>query len=269
MLVLATREDRLPYMRPFVRALAAVDLDELVARPPDPAWSDDGRLRAALLGRDKAAPVHAAVDAVRDGAGIDGLLDAVVLAASERLLRYDPAVDFDLHEDFGWLDITHALTYADAARWAWAREPGPDTARLALFTAFLAHYTGRAEWSRDEPAATPEHEPSTDGSLQGAVEDRDERAAVALALGLPRAEAAAQLERAALADRAGSFIVNAHLVKTAHAAAHEATVTGSSLPLAATARFIAAPRLERFVASSVTRAIDFLSGRGPADRDPM
>ena len=54
-------------------------------------------------------------------------------------------------------------------------------------------------------------------------------------------------------------------MKTAHAAVAEAETTGSSLPLAGTARFLAAPRMERFVAASVTRSIDFLSGRGPAD----
>ena len=145
-IVYGTREDKLPYMRPFMRALASVDLDELAGRPADPSWSPD-TLVAALLGRDKTA----AVAAVQDGASVDGILDAVVLAVSERLLRYDPALDFDLHDDFGWLDITHGLTYANAARWAWAEAPSGDTARLALFTAFQAHYTGRHEWRR-EPA---------------------------------------------------------------------------------------------------------------------
>jgi nitrite reductase/ring-hydroxylating ferredoxin subunit len=268
-IVYGTREDKLPYMRPFMRALAEVDLDELASRPADPAWRDDGDLRAALLGRDKRAPVTAAVAAVRDGAGIDGLLDTVALAVSERLLRYDPNVDFDLHDDFGWLDITHGLTYANASRWAWRERPGADTARLALFAAFLAHYTGRNEWRRDRALPSDPSDPSDrieprTGDLRAAVEDRRSDDAVAFALGLPAESACAQLEHAALADRAGSFIVNAHFVKTSHAAVAEAATTGSSLPLAATARFVAAPKLERFVAEAVTRSIDFLSGRGPA-----
>jgi hypothetical protein len=35
------------------------------------------------------------------------------------------------------------------------------------------------------------------------------------------------------------------------------------LPLDATARFLAAPKLERFVAATVKRSIDFLNGKVP------
>ena len=45
-IVYGTREDKLPYMRPFVAGLGALDLDELAERrsTPDPHWQDDGRL---------------------------------------------------------------------------------------------------------------------------------------------------------------------------------------------------------------------------------
>jgi hypothetical protein len=49
------------------------------------------------------------------------------------------------------------------------------------------------------------------------------------------------------------------------AATEEALRLGSSVPLDATARFMAAPKLERFVAATVTRSIDFLSGRTQRD----
>ena len=115
-IVYGTREDTLPYMRPFTKALAGVDLDALSAVEGDPSWRDDGRLQAALLdGGDRAAPFHAAVDALRDGAGVDGVLDVVVDAVSDRMLRYDTAGELDFHDDFGWLDITHGITYANAA----------------------------------------------------------------------------------------------------------------------------------------------------------
>ena len=42
-------------------------------------------------------------------------------------------------------------------------------------------------------------------------------------------------------------------------------MSGSMRPLEAVARFIEAPKLERFVAATVTRSIDFLSGRVPRD----
>jgi hypothetical protein len=39
----------------------------------------------------------------------------------------------------------------------------------------------------------------------------------------------------------------------------------SASPLDATARFMSAPKLERFVAATVTRSIDFLNGRTQRD----
>ena len=45
------REDTLPYMRPFTKALAGVDLDALSAVDPDPSWRDDGRLQARFARR--------------------------------------------------------------------------------------------------------------------------------------------------------------------------------------------------------------------------
>jgi len=59
--------------------------------------------------------------------------------------------------------------------------------------------------------------------------------------------------------------VHAHAVKTSRAASIEATRTGSALPLNAAARFLAAPKLERFVAATVERSIDFLNGRTQRD----
>jgi nitrite reductase/ring-hydroxylating ferredoxin subunit len=272
MYIVGTREDRVPYMRPFLRALDGVDLGALAERAaaPDAGWDGGPALRAALLGRDKGAPARVAVDALRAGAGVDKLLDEVVLGASERLLRYDPAVDFDLYEDFGWLDITHAITYAHAARWAWHEWPSAETVRLALWTAFQLHYSGRVEWARRRVAEhgeprTPEIEGRT-GDLVDAIADRRPDDAVAIAHGLDVEDAAAQLERAALLDGAGSFIVAAHVIKTSHAAAVEAERLGSPLPIAAAARFAAAPRLERFVARNVVRSIELMHGRGPAAR---
>lgn len=260
-LIYGTREDQLPYMRAFMRGLAGTDPAALAEVHPDPTWADDGALLAALLGSDRAAPLPAAVAALQGGAGVDGLLRTVVEAVSQRLLRYDVEGEFVFEDDFGWLDITHGLTYANAARWHHQHHPGPDTVRLALFTAFLAFWTGRHEWHTSVPR--PADVDPRPGDLAAACASGMTEDAVAFALGLPAIDAAAGLRRAALLDRMTAVIVHAHGVKMARAATDEAVATGTSMPLAATARFLAAPKLERFVAATVTRSIDFVAGRVP------
>ncbi len=247
-IVYGTREDKLPYMRPFVRALGAADLGALAAVEPVDGWDDDGRLVAAMLGRDRTASLDAAVAALAAGAGVDGVLDAVVAAVGERMLRYDTSGEFDFEDDFGWLDITHGLTYAHAVRWHHARavDDGtgvtPDLVRLALFTVFQAQWTGRHEWHTTIGERADVDPLSTDLVTYGE-----------------------ELQRQSLLDGTTAFIVHAHAVKTSRAAAIEARVTGSSLPLDATARFLSAPKLERFVAATVTRSIDFVNGRTRRD----
>jgi nitrite reductase/ring-hydroxylating ferredoxin subunit len=247
-LVYGTREDKLPYMRPFGKALAATDLGALADADVDPGWRDDGRLLAALLSDERSAPVEATAAAIREGAGIDGVLDVVVRAVSERMLRYDTDGEFDFADDFGWLDITHGLTYANAVRWHHRQAvergvgPTPDLVRLMMFTAFLAQWTGRHEWHTSVGPRAEIEPMSSDLATYG-----DE------------------LQRQSLLDGTSAFIVHAHAVKTSRAAAIEARHAGSTLPLDATARFIAAPKLERFVAATVARSIDFLNGRTQRD----
>jgi nitrite reductase/ring-hydroxylating ferredoxin subunit len=245
-LVYGTREDKLPYMRPFMKALGGVDLAAAADLVPIDGWSDDGTLLAALLGDRRTAPVEATVAAIRSGASADDLLDVVVQAVSERMLRYDVAGEFDFADDFGWLDITHGLTYANAVRWHHANAvdrggaTSPDVLRLVLFTTFLAQWTGRHEWHTR-------------------VGERHDVEPLAADLGTY----ADELQRQSLLDGTTAFIVHAHAVKTSRAAALESARSGSALPLDATARFIAAPKLERFVAATVARSIDFLNGRTP------
>ncbi len=241
----STREDTLPYMAKFMKAMARVDLDAL-ASADDRAttrWNPEETIDQ-LLNADK-QPLELAVAAIENGGGVEGLLDAVSLAVSKRLLRYDTEAEH-LDANFGWLDITHGLTYSRAARWAWQLDPGPHTARLALFTAWLAFDTGRLE-RRAGVAETPE---PTEAIAAALDEDPD--------------IVGERLAREALQDRAGSFIVIAHLLKTAQAAQQEAAYTKSSLPLAAAARLIHEPRRERFVATNVAASLDFLrTGRPP------
>ncbi|MGI8750855.1 MAG: Rieske 2Fe-2S domain-containing protein [Acidimicrobiales bacterium] len=231
----ATRQDKLPYMRPFMKALASVDLAALADAEPIAGWDGDRLVIDALLGPDPATAVRAATSAVAGGGGVTGLLDAVTRTGAHRLLHYDPAAEVttDRH-DFGWLDLTHVITYAAAARWAWHADPGPHTARLALFTAFLAQYAGRKGYVEIAGEGPPAERPD-DTELFGT----------------------------ALGDGAGSFIMAAHQVKTSWAAWNEAAVLGSDEPVAAVHRMMSAPRRERFVALNVRKAVHLADGRIP------
>lgn len=271
-LVWSTREDTLPYMTKAMRQLATVDLNALAGTTKADGWTPDGLVDTMLDAPE--APIDIAVAAATNGAGIEGLLDAVSLGASHRLLRHDLQVELNLEEDFGWLDITHALTTAQAARWAWRTDPGAHTARAALFAVWLLFDAGRAERrhgikeSAVDIATNGVSMSGTDRSagdeLADAIILKQTDRSVDLAMTGDREAIGIALAEASLADMAGSFIVSAHLIKTVEAARREAQETNSSLPLAAAARFLSAPRLERFVAANVAASVDFVtSGRPP------
>ncbi len=243
-IVYGTREDKLPYMKPFMKRLRTTDLSALLSVSEDPDWEGRTDLVESLLGGDRMRAFDNTVMALRQGAGVNGILDAAVVASSERLLRYDVAGERDFLDDFGWLDITHGVTYAHAARWHHERSPGADTLQLAFFATFLAHYTGRHEWHTqvaDRSDNTPlDNNLHTYGML---------------------------IQKESLRDHAASFIVQAHMIKNSRAAAIESEQIGSDVPLLAAQRFLEAPKLQRFVASTVARSLEFLNGRDARDQD--
>ncbi len=261
-----TREDTLPYMAKAMREINDVDLDVLAAvpaRPPDPRSTAGLELLEILLNSSEAPVAAAVADAAAVG-GVSGILDEVTLAVSTRLLRYDPVNEFDPRSDFGWLDISHGLTYARAARWAWNHEPSPAAARLALLTVFMCHDTGRLERRvgvSSEPALG-----SDNGDLVEAIRERRAADAVAIAEKGEIDEIGRTLRMVSLTDAAGSFIVSAHLVKMAAASLEEAVATGSKLPLMATARLAASPRRERFVERAAVEAVRFVRDGTPPPR---
>ena len=197
-------------MRPFVKALAGLRSRRARRSRRCRGWVDDGSLRTTLLGADRTARSGAVVAALRDGAGVDGVLDTVIHAVSDRMLRYDTDGEFDFADDFGWLDITHGLTYAAATRWhhdrtvdGGERQRHPDLVRLVMFTAFLAQWTGRHEW---HTGVGDEHE----------VEP----------LGPDLVSYGAELQRTSLLDGTTAFIVHAHAVKTSRAAVGRGAADG-------------------------------------------
>ena len=271
-IVWSTREDSLPYMAKAMRLIEQADLGQLAAAPDhrDTGWDDQAALAALFLEAD-VVPVAEACAAALGGAGIEGVLDAVTLAVSQRMLRYDTSTESRPDRDFRWLDISHGLTYSRAARWAWRQHQSPASARLALFTVFLCFDTGRYE-RRYGVSHSTEHPVggavtgTDDMSLIEAIVARDPAAAVRIAQNGSIDDVGRQLALVSMTDAAGSFIVAAHLVKMARASWEEAIEIGSNLPLMATARLAAAPRQERFVASAVAEAVDFVRTGTPPVR---
>jgi len=266
-LIYSTREDTLPYMRKTMRAIADLDLVALAEAAGDD-WSetsDEAQAMFRALVESDEPPVAALVRAAHDSAGVMGVINAVTVAGSHQLLALDVAVDLAAETGYGWLDLTHVVTYANAARWAWRVDPGPHTARLALFTAFQAwDATGRGRL-RDALHFGP-LPGGNSGDVYAEVVAGEAAAAVESALGSDRATTAGHLEQASLDISAGSFIVSAHLTKLAVAAREEADALDSNLPLAATARFLASPRRERFVAAAVANAVGFVETGQPPRR---
>ena len=264
--ITSTREDKLPYMRPFLRAVDAAGLAGRWGREIDLAWPGRDALVDVLLGTDQTvAAVAAAMTALDEGAGVTGVIDAVSIAAAERMLRHD--LTHEHHPDvsgYSWLDITHSLTYANAARWAWTTDPGEHTARLAMYTVFHVVDGGRYA-TKTETGSAPV-DAAGEMNLDEAMSTGAVAAAVRAALHEPVEMVADALVRASLDDRSGALIVVAHHIKVARAAIREAESTGSGLPLAAAARFITAPGRQRFVSNNVARARHFLTTGSPPPR---
>jgi nitrite reductase/ring-hydroxylating ferredoxin subunit len=151
MLVRARREDRLPEFRGYAKALAEWDGSGTApARPSDfTGLSVDGALRRTLAS--SARPMHE-------------LYDALVGAALFNLLHFDTAferaTDNAIADNVGWLDFTHALTFANACRHICEQRPDlwPRAAlQLALFIGRNRKYVraqeDMARWRVDDRRA--------------------------------------------------------------------------------------------------------------------
>lgn len=147
-------------------------------------------------------------------------VDAVVLAASLRVSRFDQRHDADPTLEEGWLWVTHRLTAAHALRGVLERWPTTGAARLVLM---VAHFVNGGK--------------ALDLAAGEVVEPHDSSSVDTGAL-LP------ELRAWVLEDRAQRPIFFAHHVKTLVAAAEELPRVGEA-PLRATERFLRAPLQER------------------------
>ncbi len=242
-MVLGTRYDKLPYMRKFLRAWgeAEPDLDALADRGGGAGLFDEAGYRLALTDGSPEDAAAVLLRALQDGAPVPAVIDATGRAAAERLARFDIELDLDDTNEWGWLDVTHTLTYLNALRWAWSADPSPQVLR----------------------------------GVHRAIVGRDPEAAVALVDGYagPRDELERSLIQAAAEDHSAAPIMVAHVVKTARAAVEESRALGggpqATEPIAAAARFLASPKRERFVYQSTLEAITTLRGVPKPESDQV
>jgi len=281
-MVLGTRYDKLPYMRKFLRAWqeAGPDLAALAGRaaagPPAAAFDSAGYRRALTDGSPQDA-LTAVVTALEQGTAVTAVIDATGRAAAERLARFDIELDLDDTNEWGWLDVTHTLTYLSALRWAWSADPSPQVLRGVFHAAWFVQWTGQFDvrgggpgHGRPAPCATGDA-----SQVHQAIVRRDPDAALALAAGFagPREELERALITAAAEDHSTAPIMVAHVVKTAQAAVAESRALGAgpaaAEPIAAAARFLASPKRERFVYQSTLEAIGTLRGVPKPDAEQV
>jgi nitrite reductase/ring-hydroxylating ferredoxin subunit len=273
---LSTRYDRLPYMRRYLAAWRSEepDLSALISHPRKTAF-DQAALQEALhkslldgIPEDVFTAMHSALTA---GIPVPALIDEVAAAAATRLGRFDIDLDTDDTSDAGWLDVTHTLTYANALRWAWQADPSPEVLRGLLHAAWFVQWTSQFDARESQSAPRVRPSPGTDATaVLTAIRTKDPEGAVAIIKGFegPQETIEKAIAQAAAEDNSTAPIMVAHAVKTARSAIEESRVQKNKAPLAAVARFLAAPKRERFVYRSTLDAIDFIQGRAKGDDMP-
>ncbi len=270
-MTLATRYDVLPYMARFLREWrsAKPDLTALLKRGQESAFDVPGFRRALLDGspEEAFASLHGALEA---GVPVPQIIDATSQAAAERFARFDIDLDVDDTNEWGWLDVTHTLTYTDALRWAWSSDPSPEVLRGLFHAAWFVQWTGRLD-ARDATRGPKPFENSDASQILAAVRSRDPDKAVAVVRGFlgPRDDLERAMAQAAAEDQHTAPIMVAHSVKTSRAAIVESRALGDGAegrePIAAAARFLASPKRERFVYNATLEAIAFVQGRAKGD----
>lgn len=265
--VRSTRYDRLPYMKKFLKAEESADLDlkGLMARQ-NGAHAVPAAFGRAILDGSPQEAFTGLSSALEAGVDVGKLIDVVSLAASERFRRFDIDIDTDDTNEWGWLDVTHNLTYVDALRWAWSVDPSAEVLRglfhAVWFVNFTSQFDERTPRDRVPPTATARAEDIVD-----VIRRKDPEGAEALIAGFdgPEPELHGAIAQAASEDNSVAPIMVAHSVKTARASIVESEVLGDRSPMMAAGRFLASPKRERFVYNATLEAIDFTAGRARGD----
>jgi nitrite reductase/ring-hydroxylating ferredoxin subunit len=214
-LIFARREDLLPEFRDYAARLAAWGRPAANAPP----------LAAASLRGLSAKSAMGVVGAWSAGHAPGAIFEVLVEASAWTLLHVDEdeltRTDGQIADNVGWLDFTHALTFADAGMTAVRVAPDLWPALLLQLACFIGRNAGYLDAGLDvRPFA---------------IEDR-------------RVFLKAATARLFDHGQAG-FIISAHLIKTLTAARALAAAQSANAPIlyAAVNRFLAAPMKRRHV----------------------
>jgi hypothetical protein len=210
MLAWATADTSLPPFAATREALGRVmemklaEGGELAGRPA---------YEAEVLAGEREA-VAATLDRLGAGAAPEAVLRAVAHAAARRLARFDPAWEQRLDVEVNVLDVTHAVTFAEAALVLAQHAEPLHAARLAVLAAGFGGKLRRAD------AAAPPARGRAAGTLAEAAAARDVERALAVAAELDaggRRDAYRELAPFAALDAAVRPILYAHTVKVTEA----------------------------------------------------
>jgi len=281
-ITLGTREELVPEWSWVTRALNAN------ATPDEEGLRGNlGPLIRALLDGTR-KEIFDALERVIASRPFDAVVDALVLAASMRLLRYDLHIEVDPTIQESWLDVTHALTLASALR-DYATLDSATRRRVLFYAAAFIHTRAGLDAPVDLRVLTAEEErilfgvsaselallpltpPDVFEQVQQALGLRQADRLVRLAESLyisDRAALVAALEDWCLMRPATRSIFAAHQWKTLvcgdlesqhlAASADPFIARAAALPLLAAARFIGAPLTERAPLQAAHEALRFV-----------
>ncbi len=301
-LIYQTREDRLPYMRGYHKHMAPyrdlfVDWAQREHRGGKTPPPNVDRVVHAVLDGSLAEALAAVADELARGVAGYPLALCLSLAAAERVLRFDAALEHQDHIAEGWLHVTHALTHADAVAETLRLRPSADTLRGLFHSArFIQHMhpcdMGSSDLPQEARAAALAGNigkglhgataADLAAKLTAALERRSADCATTItAAGLASIDSADDVSRSPIAnalrqhvlgDAATMPIFVTHHIKMVMAGLRLSTALKAAidkgllpngrhshtLPTAAAARFIASPLRERRIARRAQIAREFV-----------
>ena len=269
-IVVGIRDDTLPTWGAFRTARDELEpeLPSLYERQQRAEGRIDVDALAEVLAHGTQPEALAALAAaLRAGAPLARICDALALAAAERMLRFDVGHEHDPSVQEGWLDVSHVQTVARATREALERWRDPRALRWLLQSAFFI----QTRKPLDAPAAeTPAAAPASADDVARLVRAHATDAAVGAAAGHladggdPRALRDALID-AVLQGTASRAIYTAHHLKNLIAAFDERESLGShpraDEPVLAAVRLTASPDAGHGIPQAAREALDFVVDR--------